>query len=137
MGQPKFDIDIPFVHLLGIELLEKADGRARIAFTPAREHLNSWKSIHGGVVMSLLDTALSTASRALDPSCIGCATVEMKTNFIAAASGPVFAAGRAQRAGRSLIYAEGEVADAQGAVLAKASGTFKLIHPASGKDRGD
>ena len=49
----------------------------------------------------------------------------------------MFAAGRAQRAGRSLIYAEGEVVDAQGAVLAKASGTFKLIHPAGGKDRGD
>jgi uncharacterized protein (TIGR00369 family) len=129
----KFDIHIPFVDFLGIELLEKADGRARIGFTPAPEHLNSWKSIHGGAVMALLDTALSTASRSLDPACIGCTTVEMKTNFLAAAMGPVFASGRAQRAGRSLIYAEGEVSDPQGHVLAKASGTFKLIYPAGGE----
>jgi uncharacterized protein (TIGR00369 family) len=134
MSARRFDIDIPFVHLLGIELLEKADGRARIGFTPAPDHLNSWKGIHGGVVMSLLDTALSTASRSLDPACIGCSTVEMKTNFLAAATGPVVTIGRAQRAGRSLIYAEGEVADAQGNVFAKANGTFKLIYPAGARE---
>jgi uncharacterized protein (TIGR00369 family) len=134
MRARRFDIDIPFVHLLGIELVEKADGSARIAFTPAPEHLNSWKGIHGGVIMALLDTALSTASRALDSACIGCSTVEMKTNFLAAASGPVFSVGRAQRAGRSLIYAEGEVLDQQGSVFAKANGTFKLVYPAGAKE---
>ena len=134
MRNPRFDIDIPFVHLLGIELLEKADGHAKLGFTPSPEHLNSWKGIHGGVVMSLLDTALSTASRSLDASCIGCATVEMMTNFLAAASGPVFTIGRAQRAGRSLIYAEGDVVDQQGTVLAKGNGTFKLIYPAGSRE---
>jgi uncharacterized protein (TIGR00369 family) len=134
MRQAKFDIRIPFVDLLGIELLEKADGRARLSFTPAPEHLNSWGGIHGGVVMSLLDTALSTASRSLDPACVGCTTVEMKTNFLAAATGQVVTTARAQRAGRSLIYAEGEVVDAQGNVLAKANGTFKLIYPAGTKE---
>jgi uncharacterized protein (TIGR00369 family) len=126
----KFDIHIPFVEHLGIDLLEKAGGRTRLGFTPAPHHLNSWKSIHGGVVMALLDTALSTASRSLDEACIGCTTVEMKTNFLAAAMAGVTVEGRAQRAGRSLIYAEGEVLDPQGHVLAKANGTFKLIYPA-------
>jgi uncharacterized protein (TIGR00369 family) len=134
MRKAKFDIRIPFVDLLGIELLEKADGRARLGFAPAPEHLNSWGGIHGGVVMSLLDTALSTASRSLDPACVGCTTVEMKTNFLAAATGLVFTAARAQRAGRSLIYAEGEVVDGEGSVLAKANGTFKLIYPAGAKE---
>jgi uncharacterized protein (TIGR00369 family) len=126
----KFDIHIPFVEHLGIDLLEKGGGRTRLAFAPAPHHLNSWKSIHGGVVMALLDTALSTASRSLDQTCVGCSTVEMKTNFLAAATSAVTVQGRAQRAGRSLIYAEGEVLDPQGQVLAKANGTFKLIYPA-------
>ena len=134
MSGPRFDIDIPFVHLLGIELLEKADGRARIGFTPAPDHLNSWKGIHGGVIMALLDTALSTASRSLDPACIGCSTVEMKANFLAAASGAVFTVGRAQRAGRSLIYAEGEVLDDRDNVLAKGNGTFKLVYPSGARE---
>ena len=129
-----FDLRIPFVDHLGVELLEKADGRVRIAFAPRPEHFNSWNGIHGGVVMSLLDVALSSASRALDPACSGAATVEMKTNFLAIGRGAVVGEGRAQRAGRSLIYAEGEILDPEGNVLAKGNGTFKLIYPAAAKD---
>ena len=133
MSEGRFDIRIPFVDHLGVELLEKADGRVRIAFAPRPEHFNSWNGIHGGVVMTLLDIALSSASRALDPACSGATTVEMKTNFLSIARGAVVGEGRAQRAGRSLIYAEGELRDAAGSVLAKANGTFKLIHREDGQ----
>ncbi|MCW5620984.1 MAG: PaaI family thioesterase, partial [Burkholderiales bacterium] len=108
----------------------------RIAFEPLPEHLNSWNGIHGGVVMAVLDTALSSAARSLDTTCSGATTVEMKTNFLAAARGAVVAEGCAQRAGRSLIYAEGELRDARGSLLAKANGTFKLIYPGSVRDEG-
>jgi uncharacterized protein (TIGR00369 family) len=124
-----FDIQVPFVEHLGMQLLEKSDGRALIRFEPHPEHLNSWKGVHGGALMTLLDVALSSAARSLDPACIGATTVEMKTNFLAAATGPILAEGLAQRAGRSLIFAEGEVSDLAGIVLAKASGTFKLVYP--------
>jgi len=124
-----FDINVPFVEHLGLKLLEKGEGRALIRFEPDPEHLNSWKGVHGGVLMTLLDVALSSAARSLDPACIGATTVEMKTNFLSAATGPVLAKGFAQRAGRSLIFAEGEVSDPSGEVLSKASGTFKLIYP--------
>jgi uncharacterized protein (TIGR00369 family) len=134
MNMGSFDLRIPFVDHLGVELLDKADGRVRIAFAPRPEHFNSWNGIHGGVVMSLLDVALSSASRALDPACSGAATVEMKTNFLAIGRGAVVGEGRAQRAGRSLIYAEGEILDPEGNVLAKVNGTFKLIYPAAAKD---
>ena len=120
---------MPFVEHLGLQLLEKGDGRALIRLEPRPEHLNSWNGVHGGVLMTLLDVALSSAARSLDPACIGATTVEMKTNFLSAATGPILAEGFAQRAGRSLIFAEGEVSDPAGTVLAKASGTFKLIYP--------
>ncbi len=126
-----FDIDLPFVEHLGMQLLEKGDGRALVRFEPRPEHLNSWKGVHGGVLMTLLDAALSSAARSLDPACIGATTVEMKANFLSAASGPILAEGFAQRAGRSLIFSEGEATDPGGKVLAKASGTFKLIYPQS------
>jgi uncharacterized protein (TIGR00369 family) len=129
MQTSNFDIDMPFIEHLGLRLLEKRDGTARVSFDPRPEHFNSWKAIHGGAMMSLLDAALSSACRALDDSCTGCVTVEMKVNFIAAASGPVVAEARAQRAGRSLLFSEGEVRDAAGATVAKAVGTFKLIYP--------
>jgi uncharacterized protein (TIGR00369 family) len=125
----RFDINIPFVEHLGLQLLEKGDGRVRIRLEPRPEHLNSWNGVHGGVLMTLLDAALSSAARSLDPACIGATTVEMKINFLSAASGPVIAEGFAQRTGRSLIFSEGEASDSSGKVLAKASGTFKLIYP--------
>ena len=128
-ARSSFDIQIPFVEHLGLQLLEKGDGRVLIRLEPRPEHMNSWNGVHGGVLMTLLDVALSSAARSLDPACIGATTVEMKANFLSAASGPIVAEGFAQRAGRSLIYSEGEVRDPAGTVLAKASGTFKLIYP--------
>ena len=124
-----FDISIPFVEHLGLQLLKKGDGRVLIRLEPRPEHLNSWNGVHGGVLMTLLDVALSSAARSLDPACIGATTVEMKTNFLSAATGLILGEGFAQRAGRSLIFAEGEVSDPSGTVLAKASGTFKLVYP--------
>jgi uncharacterized protein (TIGR00369 family) len=126
-----FDIHIPFVEHLGLEPLERANGTMRLRFAPRPEHLNSWNGIHGGVLMSLLDVALSSAARSLDVSCIGAATVELKTNFLAAATDAVLGEGRAQRAGRSLIFAEGELRSADGTLVAKGTGTFKLIYPAN------
>ena len=129
-----FDVYMPFVEHLGFRLLEKRDGTAMVGYDPKPEHFNSWKAVHGGAVLSLLDVALSSACRALDDKCIGCLTVEMKANFIAAAVGPVVAHAKAQRAGRSLLFSEGEVRDASGTMLAKAVGTFKLIYPPGSKE---
>ena len=135
MRTTNFDIQIPFVEHLGIELLEKADGTMRLKFAPRPEHLNSWNGIHGGVLMSLLDVALGSAARSLDVSCIGATTVELKANFLAAATDWVLGEGRAQRAGRSLIFAEGELRSPDGALVAKGTGTFKLIYPVKAVNR--
>jgi uncharacterized protein (TIGR00369 family) len=130
-----FDIHIPFVEHLGIELLEKSDGTMRLKFAPRAEHLNSWNGIHGGVLMSLLDVALGSAARSLDVSCIGATTIELKANFLSAATGPVLGEGRAQRAGRSLIFGEGELRSPDGTLVAKGTGTFKLVYPSKAVNR--
>src|SRR5262245_47610502 len=104
-----FDINIPFIEHLGVKLIEKVDGRVVVRLEPRPEHLNSWNGVHGGVLMTLLDAALSSAARSLDPACVGATTVEMKANFLSAATGPVVAEAFAERAGRSLIFAEGEI----------------------------
>ena len=128
-----FDIHVPFVEHLGIRVTEKADGMVRLRLDPKPEFENSWGSAHGGVLMTMLDVALASAGRALDDKCNGALTVEMKVNFITAAKGPVLAEGRAQRAGRSLIFSEGELYSEDGTLLAKATGTFKLLYPKAGE----
>jgi uncharacterized protein (TIGR00369 family) len=129
MSATGFDIHMPFVEHLGVQLLEKADGRARVRLDPRPEHLNSWKGVHGGVLLSMMDVVLSSAARALDPECTGASTIELKVNFLAAARGAVLAEGHATRAGRTLIFAEGELVSAEGEILAKGNGTFKLVYP--------
>lgn len=131
MAQQKagFDIHVPFVEHLGMRITDKQPGLVRLRLDPRPELENSWGSLHGGVLMTLLDVALASAGRSLDEACNGALTVEMKVNFIAAATGAVLGEGRAQRAGRSLIFAEGELTSEDGTLLAKATGTFKLLYP--------
>ena len=124
-----FSIHVPFVEHLGLRILERGDGVVRLRLDPRPEFENSWGSVHGGVLMTLLDVALASAGRSLDDKCNGALTVEIKVNFIAAANGPVLGEGRAQRAGRSLIFSEGELRSEDGTLLAKATGTFKLLYP--------
>lgn len=126
-----FNIHVPFVEHLGVRILEKGEGTVRLRLDPRPELTNSWGSLHGGVLMTLLDVALASAGRSLDENCNGALTVEMKVNFIAAAMGAVVGEGRAQRAGRSLIFSEGELRSEDGTLLAKATGTFKLLYPSS------
>ena len=123
------DIPVPFVEHLGICLLEKTKGLVWLKLDAKKELENSWGSIHGGVIMTLLDVALASAGRSLDKKCNGAITIELKTNFISVANGNVLAQGRAQRAGRSIIFSEGEVINQNGDILAKGTGTFKLMYP--------
>jgi uncharacterized protein (TIGR00369 family) len=134
MNPGNFDIRIPLVEHLGVRLQEMRDGTAVMRFEPRPEHGNSWGGVHGGVLLALLDIGMGTAARSLDRTCSGATTVELKANFLAVAKGPLTTRCRAQRAGRSLLFAEGEVLDDAGLLLAKGSGTFKLIHAHGAKE---
>ncbi len=51
-----------FAVLLGIELLEAGNGRAKAKLTLTDEHLNGVDYAHGGVVFSLADFTLAAAA---------------------------------------------------------------------------
>ena len=55
--------DRPFANHLGIERVHNDEGRALIALDVKPELRNSWKATHGGVIMTLLDSAMSLAAR--------------------------------------------------------------------------
>ncbi|HET7730663.1 MAG TPA: PaaI family thioesterase [Usitatibacter sp.] len=119
---------IPFASLLGIELLERGEGRAVLRLALREELMNSFGAAHGGVVMTLLDIAMATAARSLDPKAVGAITVEMKTSFLGAGKGVLIATGECLHLGRSVAFCEGKVHGADGKLAASASGTFMLRH---------
>ena len=124
-----FGLTIPFGDYVGIEALEQGDGFVHTSLEIKPELMNSWGVAHGGAVMTLLDLTLGMAARSVDMRSNGSITVEIKVNFIKAATGRVHAEGRATRAGKSLVFCEGEVRDANEDLCAKATGTFKLLLP--------
>ncbi len=116
----------PFGQALGMELVLWEEGRSAIAYTPAPEHLNTHGMAHGGALMTLLDITLSRAARG--PSlAAGTVTIEMKTSFMRAASGPLRGEGRLIQRTATLAFVEGTVLDAQGRTCAHATGTFKYV----------
>jgi uncharacterized protein (TIGR00369 family) len=135
----QFQIEIPFVDLLGFELLEFAGGQARIALTLREELTNSWSVAHGGVTMTLLDVVMAHAARSPEQPGgeprPGVVTVEMKTMFTRPGLGRLTATGRLLHRTASLAFCEGQVHDEGSALVAHASGTFKYMKalPAGGR----
>ena len=56
-----FEMD-EFAHYLGIELLEISEGRAKARLEIKQHHLNSHKTVHGGVLFALADAVFAVAS---------------------------------------------------------------------------
>lgn len=122
-----FGLHIPFLELIGIEPISSEPGLVTARLEVRPELLNSWGVAHGGVTMTLLDFVMGAAARSTDAGAHAAVTVEMKTSFFAPATGTLTVQGRVLHASTTLHYCEAELRDAQGKLVAKALGTFKLL----------
>ena len=120
---------IPFVSHLRILTETLGEGTARLSL-PVEPHLtNSLGTVHGGVIVSLLDVALCTAARTLHPQSVGVITINLSTSFIGAGNGAkLYAEARVLKDGRSLSFVEGEAQNADGTLVAKAVATVRVLH---------
>ena len=118
---------IPFVQHLKILTEELGQGTARLSLPVEKEFTNSLGTVHGGVIMSLLDVALCTAARTLHPDSTGVITIDLSTSFIGGGSGErLFAEARVLKDGRSMSFVEGEARNADGSLVAKAMATVRV-----------
>jgi len=137
----EFKTVIPFVNLLGFELLKFDDGEAEIALTLREELCNSWSVAHGGVIMTLLDVVMAHAARSPkrtgegQSNGLGVVTVEMKTSFMRPGLGRLLAKGRLLHGTASLAFCDATILDEKGALVAQGTGTFKYLKglPAGGR----
>ncbi len=115
-------------------MLRFENGEADIAVDFRDELSNSWGVLHGGVTMTLLDVVMAHASRspargapatAEQPSSV--VTIEMKTSFMRPGVGRLLARGKLVHRTTSLAFCEAQVFDAEGQVVAQATGTFKYM----------
>ena len=118
---------IPFLNHLKIVTDSLGEGQARLSL-PIEPHLtNSLGTVHGGVIMSLLDVALCTAARTLHPESIGVITIDMSTSFIGGGSGPrLVADARVMKDARTMSFVEAEAKNEDGSLVAKAIATVRV-----------
>ena len=106
----KFLVHIPFVELLGFELLRFEHGEAEIAMQLREQLTNSWGVAHGGVSMTMLDVVMAHAARSPGEDGVaessGVVTVEMKTSFLRPGLGRLVGTGKRLHRTASLAFCE-------------------------------
>jgi uncharacterized protein (TIGR00369 family) len=125
----EYGTPLPFIDHLGIERVQSDEGRALLALEIKPAFRNSWKAAHGGVIMTMLDSAMSLAARMhLQGAPGGILTIEMNVKFISPGiGGRLTAEGKVIGGGRSTLFCEAEVRDEAGKLVAKGMGTLKLV----------
>ena len=116
-----------FYRWAGIELVHAGSGEVEIAFEAGPQHVNLQGLVHGGMLATLADTAMGLAVRTvLDPGRRH-VTVQLGIEFLSPGRpGRIVAHGRSVKIGRQLGFAEADVVDARGRLLALARSTLSV-----------
>ena len=124
----------PIGHLLGMRPVEVSTGRVVFALE-AGEHLyNPIGGVHGGVLSTLLDSAISCAVQSTLGAGTGYTTVELKVNFIrpvTSETGALRCEGTVVHAGRTIATGEGRLTGADGKLYAHGTATCLILGPRS------
>ena len=122
----------PISKLLGFRLASVAEGEAVFECVPGEQHYNPIGVVHGGLPMTLLDSAMGCAVHTLLPAGTGYTTLEVKVNMVRAIThetGVVRALGKVIHHGRSTATAEGRLEDSAGKLYAHGSTTCIILGP--------
>lgn len=121
---------VGFRKLIGLNLLELQEGSAVMGLEIGAEHLNSLRTLHGGIIATMIDHAGGMA---------GClcketgrlrkaVTLSLTTSFLAPATqGKITATGRKRPSGRRIFFSTVEITDETGRLIAIGEATYRYI----------
>lgn len=114
-----------------MSLARVEEGTAVFTCQPQESHYNPIGVVHGGLVCTLLDSALGCAVHTTLPAGIGYTSIEIRVSYLRPVtrhSGTLTCTGRVVKPGRRAAFAEGEVVDGAGKVVATATSSL-LVFP--------
>lgn len=120
----------PIAELLGFRLVEVDTGHAVFEIQPAEQHYNPIGVVHGGLAMTLLDSAMGCAVHSHMPAGAAYTTLEAKTNLVRAVTsetGTLRAIGKVVNLGNRVATAEGRLMDGAGKLYAHATTTCLVL----------
>lgn len=117
----------PYARLLGVEVVSETNDGVELAMDAREDHERQGGILHGGVMMSLLDMAMAGAvGRTLEPAQT-MASVSITTDFLRpAGQGRLTVKSRLVRRGATMAFPEAELFDAQGKIVARATGVWVI-----------
>ena len=120
----------PIARLIGFTLVEVDDGQVVFEVLPGEQHYNPIGVVHGGLAMTLLDSAMGCAVQSRSPAGAGYTTLEAKTNLvrpITTKTGKLRAIGKVLHLGKRVATAEARLLDVEGKLYAHASTTCMIL----------
>ena len=120
----------PMAELLGFRLVEVEPGHAVFEIIPGERHYNPIGVVHGGLAMTLLDSAMGCAVQTQVAVGAAYATLEAKTNLtrpVTSATGKLRAIGKVVHMGSRVATAEARLVDSEGRLYAHATTTCIVL----------
>lgn len=121
----------PMAITLGFDLTRAEFGEATFEAVPGEQHLNPMGTVHGGLAMTMLDSAAGCAVHTMLAPGEAYATLETKVNMlrpILAGSGAIVAKGKVLNRGSRTALAEATLRSAEtGKPLAHATSTCMIL----------
>jgi len=120
----------PAARLIGYRIIDVDNGYTAFELNPGEYHYNPFSTVHGGILSTLLDSAMTASVLSTLAKGFGCATVEIKINFIRPVTektGPIRCEATPVHLGKRLATAEGRVKDKQNRLLAHGVSTCSIF----------
>lgn len=120
----------PITDALDYTLTVVEPGLVVFEIEPKEFHYNPIGVVHGGVALTLLDSAMSCAVQTMLPAGTGYTTLELKVNLVRAVTaktGPMRAEGKVVHSGARIATAEGRFIDREGKLYAHGVTTCFLM----------
>jgi uncharacterized protein (TIGR00369 family) len=117
-----------FASVLGIREQDSGGGRARLELEATEQHLNPVGSVHGGVLATLVDTAMGSAVRSSTGERDVPATSQLTVTYLRPAGpGALLVTAAVRKQGEHLTVCEADV-EQDGRALVHAVATFAVLH---------
>jgi uncharacterized protein (TIGR00369 family) len=120
----------PIMRLMGFRLKDVGEGLAVFECEPGEQHYNPIGVVHGGLAMTLLDSAMGCCVHTRLPAGTGYTTLEAKVNLvraITAKTGTIRATGTVIHFGGKTATAEARLEDAAGKLYAHSTTTCIIL----------
>ena len=122
----------PLKDYLGFDLVEEEPGLVVATMEVTERHLSPNGTVHGGVLFTLVDTAMGKATMGVVAEGRTCASIELSARYLrpVGTGGRLVAEVTVLRAGRRVVHLEGRVrCDGDDRLVAVMTGSFAVIDP--------